>query len=749
MDKSLSDLTTHHQTLIDTIPDIIYFKDCEGRNMVVNKAYKDFVGLKEEEIIGKTDNHFFPPELAAQCLESDMKIFIERKTLSFDEEFTLKDGKKVYFETIKSPLFDEAGDIIGLVGVSRNITERKQTEEQFKLISNLINQSNEAIGIIDPSTSHFLYVNDKACNNLGYSREELLNMCEVDIETSIPNKSFWDGHVQRVKDNGHEIFFGDLRRKDSSTFPAEVNIKFITVQEKSYMVYVVHDITERKRAEERRISEQQRFTQDMTDNLPCIYYLIDIDGNIIAWNRKALELLGYSSEEMSGMSAMQLVAPDNKDYAINKIMDGFNKGESVGEVDLITKDGVKKPFFFTCRSTYKDKNTYLVCMGLDISERKMMENEMIKAQKLESIGILAGGLAHDFNNILTAILGNVSLSKNTSNPGDVLYRRLSDAEKAALRAKDLTKQLLTFSRGGAPVKRVISIIEIIKESADLVLRGSDVRCNYFMADDIRPVEADGGQISQVIHNIILNADQAMPRGGIINIRCENVIIGSGDPIPLKSGKYIRISIEDSGIGIQEEYIPKIFDPYFTTKQKGSGLGLATAYSIVKRHDGLVTVESKLGVGTTFNIYLPATAKKVVLRSEDKSFPVFGIGKILIMDDEEIVRKVAGEMLSYLGYRVEFAAEGREAIEQYKKARDTGNPYNLLIMDLTIPGGMGGMEALKELLKIDTDVRAVVTSGYSNNPIISEYKRYGFKGFITKPYNVIDLSKIIHGIINKP
>ena len=379
----------------------------------------------------------------------------------------------------------------------------------------------------------------------------------------------------------------------------------------------------------------------------------------------------------------------------------------------------------------------------------MMENEMIKAQKLESIGILAGGLAHDFNNILTAILGNVSLSKNTSNPGDVLYRRLSDAEKAALRAKDLTKQLLTFSRGGAPVKRVISIIEIIKESADLVLRGSDVRCNYFMADDIRPVEADGGQISQVIHNIILNADQAMPHGGTINIRCENVTVGSGDPIPLKSGKYIRISIEDSGIGIQEEYIPKIFDPYFTTKQKGSGLGLATAYSIVKRHDGLITVESKLGVGTTFNIYLPATAKKVVLRSEDKSFPVFGKGKILIMDDEEIVRKVAGEMLSYLGYRVEFAAEGREAIEQYKKARDTGNPYNLLIMDLTIPGGMGGMEALKELLKIDPDVRAVVTSGYSNNPIISEYKRYGFKGFITKPYNVIELSKIIHGIINKP
>jgi PAS domain S-box-containing protein len=383
----------------------------------------------------------------------------------------------------------------------------------------------------------------------------------------------------------------------------------------------------------------------------------------------------------------------------------------------------------------------------DITTRKKMEEEILKSQKLESLGVLAGGIAHDFNNLLTGILGNISLTKMYLHPEDKGYVRLEEAEKASERARDLTQQLLTFSKGGAPVKKTTAMQQIILDSSRLVLSGSNVRCEYHLADDLWLVEVDEGQMSQVINNLIINANQAMPDGGKIVVSAANVVIDATDGLPMKPGRYVKISIVDHGIGIAEDALPKIFDPYYTTKKKGNGLGLATVYSILKNHDGHIIVESRINSGTTFSLYLPGSENCLYLaEGEDKcQASHLGTGRILVMDDEEVIREVASEMLEYLGYRVDVCGDGAEALELYRNAQAAAEPFAAVIMDLTVPGGMGGREAVTKLLEIDQAVKVIVSSGYSSDPVVANYRDYGFCGVVAKPYKIDDLGDVLRGL----
>ncbi len=386
-------------------------------------------------------------------------------------------------------------------------------------------------------------------------------------------------------------------------------------------------------------------------------------------------------------------------------------------------------------------------MIIDITDRRNMEEDLLKAKKLESVGLLAGGIAHDFNNLLVGILSNIELAKMKSVTDSGAYERLTEAEQAAYRAKELTLQLLTFAKGGTPLKTVLDPGDLIRKSVGLSLRGSKVKSDVRIPDDLWPVEADEGQLSQAFNNVVLNADQAMPEGGTITVVCENVVLGPSKVISLKEGKYVRVMIEDHGIGIAREHLSKIFDPYFTTKRRGSGLGLSTAYSIIKKHDGMIVAESELGKGSRLLIYLPASDKELRKPAAVPEVPVRGQGRVLIMDDDEIVRDSCRAILQELGYEAALACDGAEAIEAYRKAKEAGKPFRAVIMDLTVPGGLGGKETLQKLLEFDPDVRAIVSSGYSNDPVIARFAEYGFKGVVTKPYRVKTLSDAVSAVIN--
>ena len=381
-----------------------------------------------------------------------------------------------------------------------------------------------------------------------------------------------------------------------------------------------------------------------------------------------------------------------------------------------------------------------------MAERQRMEDELLKARNIKSVGVLAAGIAHDFNNLLTGILGYVSLAKVVAQTDAKVVAYLTEAEQACQQATALTQQLLTFAKGGAPVRHTISLVELLKECVGFVLRGANVRGDLQVATDLWPVDVDAGQINQVIHNVVLNAMQAMPGGGTVQVQAENVVLAAGVPFPLSEGRYVKIMVQDSGCGIPKEVLSNIFDPYFTTKAEGSGLGLTTAYAIVIKHEGYITIASEVGVGTTVVIYLPTSQKAPVPAPTHPYIPLSSSGRILVVDDEKMVRNVLRQLLESLGYTVECVQDGTEAVVVYQRAQAAGQPFAVVILDYTIPGGMGGLEALARLQAIDPQVTALISSGYANNPVMADWAYYGFSGVVAKPYTIAQLQEALHNVL---
>ncbi len=511
---------------------------------------------------------------------------------------------------------------------------------------------------------------------------------------------------------------------------------------------LTEEIFERRQTQE-ALAKSEAFLNTIFDSIRDPFCILDKDYRVIRANEAYAAMKNRTAGDLIGKICY--TALYGRDAVCEEciVKTTFLSGDScVKEKHATASDGMNA---WLAIYTYPivDKEgavSHVIEYTRDITERKRAEEELLRTQKLESISVLAGGIAHDFNNLLAAIMGNVSLAMLDISPGNEAHTRLVNAEKASLRAQDLTQQLLTFSKGGTPVKTVTSLGTLIKETAGFSLRGSKVKCELVLPGDLWPVEADEGQITQVINNLVINADQAMQDGGIVTIRGENIALGARDVPPLREGNYVKISVRDRGAGIPKEHLTKIFDPFFTTKQKGNGLGLAVSYSIIKKHEGHIAVESEPRTGTTFSLYLPASAgEKAEKRTVDNA-PIRGRGKILVMDDEQSVGEMAKAMLQTLGYEVECVEDGTQAIERYQQAVKSGKPYDAIIMDLTIAGGMGGKEAIKKLLEIDPRVKAIVSSGYSNDPVMAGYKNYGFHGVISKPYRIKDLSEVVYTVV---
>jgi PAS domain S-box-containing protein len=383
----------------------------------------------------------------------------------------------------------------------------------------------------------------------------------------------------------------------------------------------------------------------------------------------------------------------------------------------------------------------------DITDEEFIEKEMKKIQQLESLGLLAGGIAHDFNNILTSVLGNVNLAGLSTISNYDKEQCLQDAESGLLQARELTKQLLTFSKGGMPIKKTTSIKNIIEESVKFILRGSNIICRQQYDDNLWNGIADKSQISQVIQNLIINAKQAMPDGGKIDITVENLSVEKNNDLLITEGNYILIRLSDNGSGIDKNILPDIFNPYFTTKERGHGLGLSVVYSIITKHNGYIFVESEIGEGTLFSIYLPATIKDIKPETIVTTSAFTGGKKILFMDDDEEIRKLAVKMIELLNCEAVTVPDSESAVSIFTQEFDKGAPFDIVILDVTIPGGPGGEETIKELIHIDPGITAIVSSGYSNNHVMSDYKEYGFSAVISKPYKFEELVNTISSLFS--
>ncbi len=555
------------------------------------------------------------------------------------------------------------------------------------------------------------------------------------------------------------------RTRGRATFPVEISLNEMVTDNQKFYVGMIRDVTERKRFEEELAAEKNSLAATL-GSIGDGVITTDLDGNILMTNPACEKLTGWPDSEAVGCRLATVFSIVAEGPARRRPQ--LNGYRSIAEAILLAtperstltaRDGTKR-VIEQVSAPIADGNGELsgvVLVFRDITQRLRDEAERRKAESLEQLGLLAGGIAHDFNNLLTAIIGNISLVTLLMPKDPQLNTRLDDAQNASHRARDLAQQLLTFARGGAPIKETASARKLIEDTVSFSLRGTQSRSEIKIAPRLWPAEFDTGQISQVIANLAVNADQAMPDGGTLHVSCDNFAndletLDAPDHLP--PGDYIRIEVRDEGVGIPEHYVKRIFDPYFTTKKKGNGLGLATTYSIVKNHGGLITVESEVNRGSTFTVYLPASSREVRIEAlptpadskADRPAEIKGSGRVLIVDDEEAIRMLVDFTLTRLGYEVTQADTALNGIDFYRKGLNAGRRFDLVILDLTLPGGMGGKDALKALLEIDPTVNAIVSSGYATDDTLSRYQELGFRGVIPKPYEANVLGNTVHEMI---
>ncbi|HJX03591.1 MAG TPA: PAS domain S-box protein, partial [Dehalococcoidia bacterium] len=738
-------------TLIDNLQGMVYRckNDAQWSMEYLSEDCVSITGYARGELLGNrllSYNDLIVLEDRQRVWNAVQEAVSKKLPFTLEYRITTREGAQRWVWEKGRGVFSSSGELEALEGFITDITERKRIEEalydEAKRRRILMDQSRDGIVVLDQNGAVF-EANRHFCQMLGYSPEETMHLHVWDWEFLFSKEQVM-GMVSDVGDAG-DFFETRHRRKDSSCYDVEISTNAAVIGGQKLILCVCRDITERKQVE-------RLFTAMLNNAAIGIY--ISQDGKFKLVNPYFLAIGGYQNmDEVREKDALQFVYSEDRELVRQNAIARLKGHRSDPyEYRYLTKNGELRWATESMAAIEFNGRRAVLGSFIDITDRKRSEEEQSRLQKLESVGILAGGIAHDFNNILTAILGNISLARMEIPPGDEVGNALQEAEKASMRAKDLTQQLLTFARGGAPVRKLTSAEELIRETAAFTLRGSNVQCQFSLPADLWQVNIDTGQISQVISNLVINARQSMPMGGSLQIVAENITLTKeqslGKSLPLEQGDYLRITVVDHGTGIPSSHLNKIFDPYFTTKQTGSGLGLATSYSIVRNHGGYISVESKVATGSKFYVYLPASRERAsTVDSRRDTIAVSVGGKVLVMDDEQVVREVAGRMLQKIGFmQVEYAADGAEAIARYQAARDAGQGFALVVLDLTIPGGMGGREVMQRLTEIDPAVKAIVSSGYADESITAEYARYGFKGIIPKPYTLEQMREAVAKVL---
>ncbi len=628
--------------------------------------------------------------------------------------------------------------------------EQTRREALVESFDHLTRFANDVI-ILTDGQEKILEVNERALETYGYSRDELIGKPLGSLSsTGKPGTDQAD--TARLKASSHFEYFAEHIRKNGDRFPVEVRAHYFERGERSFIHRIIRDVTERFDMERRLRDSAENYRRLFEGANDAIVVADAESGLILDVNGKVTVLTGRTAEELRGAHHTILHPKDIESRSRRNFRSRAQEDRlDTIETELVHVSGRRIPVEVNASRIELQGRPAVFGIFRDISERLRAKEELqsseMKRQKLESLALLAGGIAHDFNNLLTAILGNISVARHGSMSHSDLDNCLAEAERGSMRAKDLTHQLLTFSKGGAPIKTVLDIGRVLRETASFACRGSAIQFYLEVPETPITIEADEGQISQVINNIAINAVQAMPAGGVFTASATIVQLGQDNAQKLPPGQYAQIRMADTGSGIPAELLQRIFDPYFTTKQQGSGLGLAISHSIVLRHGGHLSVKSKLGAGTTFEVLLPASDAPLPSSIRTDVLPVSPGGRVLVMDDEPLVFELALRMLSHLGFEGIGASDGTEALRLYKEAHESGHPFDAVIMDLTIIGGMGGKDAIAALLDFDPKVRAVVSSGYSNDPIMSNYRDFGFKAVLTKPYKISEMQSVLASVLN--
>ncbi len=613
--------------------------------------------------------------------------------------------------------------------------------EQLKAIYNTVN---EAIFVHQAQTGRILDCNQRACEIYGYAHEQLVGMSIGEISEGGADHTQgrameW---LNKTVARGAQLFEWRARRGDGSCFWVEVSLGAGSEGGQQYVVAAVRDITDRKRSEEALRSSEERFVTmfRLSPNALLISRLSD--GLCLKANDAFSFLTGHAVDEILGRSTLEdglnlWVDPSLRQRMVAELAEGQSVRGIEG--DVRRKDGTIIRVLLSSSVFVIGQETCVISAIVDVTAKQAMEEVMRRAQRLEALGVLAGGIAHDFNNLLAGVFGHLELAREALRDGTLMEaeQNVRDALSVSGRARALTQQLLTFAKGGAPLRKIQDLGELVRKSVTFATTGSNCEASFDFEKTEALSSVDENQMSQVIDNLVINAKQAMPDGGRIEVRMGNVA-GAAMPAHLPATDHVHISIRDHGVGIPREHQQRIFDPFFSTKAQGSGLGLATSYSIVRKHDGHIEVESELGVGSVFHLWLPRAASPSVSPDASTGEGDGGHGRVLVMDDEDFVLSVATAMLRRCGYQAMEAKSSQQAVDLASTALAAGRPFRAAILDITIPGGPGGKETVHRLKRLDPNIRVLASSGYAGDDVLARPQEFGFDGSLPKPYQLRDL-----------
>ncbi len=720
-EEALRETEDKYRLLVDNASDIICRTDSRGYFNFLNPAAMKFTGYAEADLIGKHFSELIHPDWRADVERFCGRQFVKNiPSACYDVPLLTKDNRQAWLEQNVQLIIDN-GQVVGFQAIARDITDRKQAQEALRESEEkyrAILQSIEDGYFESDLAGCFTFFNDSLCKILGYSRDELIGMNNrrlLDKENArkvfaIFNKVYTTGKAYRPFEWKFITKEGVERFAESS-----ISLKRDREGRPTGFQGIVREVTERKRMEDKLKESEEKF-RILMESSPTAFLMYQNNTWVYA-NPAATEITGYTSQELRDMPFAYFAHPDDKamlQERAQRRQRGEIKTNLRYEVRIIAKDGTIKWIDLSSTSVFHKACPAGVVSVVDITERKRMEAELLKARKLESVATLAGGIAHDFNNLLAGVYGYIEMAQLDLPSGSRAHDYLLAAEKSAKQAADLTKRLITFARGGGPVRKQSDIGELVKDTVQRALIAIPVEKKVVVADDLWTAEIDAGQIRQAIISIIANAVEAMPEGGLLTVSAQNVIVFPNQ-LPVSEGPYVRITVSDTGGGISAEDLPLIFDPYFSRKQrgtqKGMGMGLSVCHSIVSKHNGCISVESTPGRGSSFYVYLPAiTRVKSEERAPRQQSMLDVQRRILVMDDEEVIREMIEELLKTMGCQVTTVQDGLSAIDLYIKARETDQSYDLLILDLTIKGGIGGVETMKRLREIDPEVKAIIFSG---------------------------------------